>query len=77
MTMTWDGFEAAGLCECGQALDGHPPLGKPRDWGHGRPCSRTALDRGHGWDGRPAPDHAAGVRARWSTDVHPSGEGAA
>ncbi|MCI0581410.1 MAG: hypothetical protein L0227_00705 [Chloroflexi bacterium] len=31
----YDGFEAAGLCECGQPLADHPPLPRPprlRSW---------------------------------------------
>lgn len=46
--------------DCGQRL----PVAKP--WDHGRPCAKTALDRGRGWDGRPAPEHTEGVKARWS-----------
>lgn len=51
-----------GICpDCGQELP------KARDWSEGRPCSRTALDRGIGWDGRPLPEHSDKVKARWST----------
>jgi hypothetical protein len=27
--MTWDELAAAGMCECGRQLSGHPPLIKP------------------------------------------------
>jgi hypothetical protein len=63
----WSALEAAGLCECGQRLDSHDPLAKPKPWSAGRPCSKTSLDRGHGWDGRPTPTHGAGSNSRWSS----------
>lgn len=47
--------------DCGEML----PIAK--DWSEGRPCSRTALDRGRGWDGRALPKHTDKVIARWST----------
>jgi hypothetical protein len=59
-------------CECGVAIAVHPPLPKPLPWGHGRPCSRTSLDRGHGWDGREMPAHSAAEVARWQTSHHRS-----
>jgi len=59
-------LEALGLCDCGQPLDGHPPLAQPKPWAHGRPCARTAVERGIGWDGRTAPTHTEAERRRWS-----------
>jgi hypothetical protein len=59
-------------CECGLAIAVHPPLPTPLPWGHGRPCSRTSLDRGHGWDGREMPAHTAAEVARWQTSHHRS-----
>jgi hypothetical protein len=55
------------LCECGRKLDGHPPLGKPTPWEHGRPCGKAVevsiwtLSRGE-WtpaapQGRSGRDH--------------------
>jgi hypothetical protein len=58
--------EAAGRCECGQKLATHAPLPAPLPWSHGRPCAKTSLDRGHGWDGRPMPQHGPGSRNRWN-----------
>jgi hypothetical protein len=58
------------VCECGLAIAGHPPLPKPLPWAHGRPCSRTLLDRGHGWDGRQMPAHTAAEAERWQTSHH-------
>jgi hypothetical protein len=46
--------------DCGQVL----PTALP--WEYGRPCAKTALDRGHGWDGREMPQHTARERARWA-----------
>ncbi len=66
LMLDFDTAEAAGLCECGQALDTHPPLPKPRPWEYGRPCSKTALQRGYGWDGRPAVQHTAKNTNRWT-----------
>lgn len=63
--LSWEELEAAGLCDCGGPLKGHPPLAKPLPLSHGRPCSWSALDRGRGWDGRPLPEHTALERARW------------
>jgi hypothetical protein len=37
--------EAAGRCECGVPLEGHPPLPKPLPWAHGRPCGRLVDGR--------------------------------
>ena len=65
-TVDYDAMEAAGLCECGQPLDVHQPLPKPKPWGYGRPCAKTSLDRGHGWDGRPAVVHTAKAQSRWN-----------
>lgn len=47
--------------DCGNRL----PVKKP--WGEGRPCSKTALDRGRGWDGGPLTMQSPGHVARWST----------
>jgi hypothetical protein len=47
--------------DCGKRLP------KPLPWGHGRPCSRSSLDRGHGLDGREMPAHSAAEMARWQT----------
>ena len=66
MTLDFDAAEAAGLCECGQPLATHEPLPKPKPWAAGRPCSKTSLDRGHGWDGRPAVTHSQAMQARWN-----------
>lgn len=66
-TMSWEELEAAGLCECGQALDDHPSLAKPLPWSYGRPCSKTALERGYGWDGRQPVVHTLRNRSRWSS----------
>ena len=40
--------EAEGRCECGIALDIHPPLTAPRPWSHGRPCARNLSNFGFG-----------------------------
>ena len=32
----------------------------------GRPCAKTALQRGYGWDGRPAVTHTTAVQRRWA-----------
>jgi hypothetical protein len=66
MTLDFDVAEAAGLCECGQPLDTHEPLPQPKPWAAGRPCAKTSLDRGHGWDGRPAVAHSPAMQARWN-----------
>lgn len=66
-SMSWAELDAAGLCDCGDPLDGHPPLPAPLPWGHGRPCALTSLDRGQGWDGRPLPAHTDRETRRWST----------
>jgi hypothetical protein len=58
--------QVAGLCDCGAPLADHPPLPRPLPWEHGRPCAKTSLDRGHGWDGRPTPTHGPGSRQRWN-----------
>lgn len=34
--LEWDELEALGLCECGQALESHPPLPRPRPLSSGR-----------------------------------------
>ena len=60
------------VCECGVLIRIHPPLAKPLPWGYGRPCSRTSLDRGHGWDGREMPTHTAAEVERWQTSHHRS-----
>lgn len=62
----FDALLAAGVCECGVPLDDHPPLPKPKPWDAGRPCAKTVLERGHGWDGRPAVEHGPGSRNRWN-----------
>lgn len=50
-----------GICpDCGQRL----PEALP--WDYGRPCSKTSLDRGRGWDGRPAVQHTDAERERWA-----------
>jgi hypothetical protein len=64
--LDFDALLAAGVCDCGQPLEGHPPLPRPLPWGHGRPCSKTVLERGRGWDGRPAPVHSSAVQQRWA-----------
>ena len=59
-----DRGEWGGICpDCGQKLPDPP---KPLDYG--RPCSRTSLELGHGWDGRPMPEHTDAVRRRWLGD---------
>jgi hypothetical protein len=50
----------------GLPLEGHPPLPRPLPWAHGRPCAKTSLERGRGWDGRPAPVHPTAVQQRWA-----------
>lgn len=60
------------ICECGVLIAVHPPLPKPRPWELGRPCGKSALDRGRGWDGREAPKHTAGNVARWSPSKGPA-----
>jgi hypothetical protein len=42
-TMTWEQLEAAGLCECGRKLDGHPPI---QPWRKGPPPVSHAHQRG-------------------------------
>lgn len=37
-------IEAEIRCECGQLVEGHPPLAKPKPIGHGRPCTREPAD---------------------------------
>ncbi len=66
MTLDYAAAEGAGLCECGQQLDNHAPLPAPKPWATGRPCSKTALQRGYGWDGRPAVEHTPGQKSRWT-----------
>ena len=59
-------------CECGVAIAVHPSLPRPLPWAHGRPCGKTSLDRGHGWDGREMPVHTAAEVARWQASHHRS-----
>lgn len=61
----FEAAEAAGRCECGASLDDHPPIPDPLPWDYGRPCAKTALQRGYGWDGREAVERTAGQKARW------------
>lgn len=65
-SIDFDAFEAAGLCECGTPLDGHPPLLEPLPWNYGRPCSKTSLQRGYGWDGREMTVRTPGHVKRWT-----------
>lgn len=49
------------VCQtCGHTL----PL--PLPWDYGRPCAKSTLERGRGWDGREAPQHTEGERERWA-----------
>jgi DNA-binding CsgD family transcriptional regulator len=61
----FEAAEAEGRCECGASLDDHPPIPAPLPWDYGRPCAKTSLQRGHGWDGRPAIEHSEAQKARW------------
>lgn len=40
--MSFDELLEAGICDCGQRLEGHPDLPPARPWGEGRPCSVNA-----------------------------------
>lgn len=51
---TMEELWAAGVCECGQALDTHPPLAQPLPMDHGRPCARPA-NLGWGYNARGEP----------------------
>ena len=44
------------VCECGVPLDVHPPLPKPLDWSHGRPCAAESSTRvfSRAWRNRKA-----------------------
>ena len=64
--VSWDEREALGLCECGQRLDDHDPLPKPLPWSYGRPCSRSTIELGRAWDGRPAFEHTPKNRSRYT-----------
>lgn len=61
---TLSGYVWVDACECGTALSDHPSLPQPLPWSHGRPCAKTAVERGYGWDGRPAVEHKRGSRWR-------------
>lgn len=69
-SLSWEELDALGLCECGVALDVHPPLPKPKEWPEGRPCAKGALERGHGWDGTErTKEPTEGHRRRWEAKV--------
>lgn len=34
--LAWEELEALGICECGQSLDAHPPLPRPKPLSSGR-----------------------------------------
>lgn len=71
-TATFDELLEAGFCDCGRVLEGHPPLDPPKPWSHGRPCARSAFDRGRGWDGSPIDENQGQRRAqsaRWGEGI--------
>lgn len=54
--MTYDELLAAGLCDCGTPLEGHPPLPKPLPWSYGRPCGKPAGESRWSTTSRREPD---------------------
>jgi len=71
----WDELVAAGRCECGRPLEGHPPLPRPRDWAEGRPCGRSLRFPSGSSAGLGVRPKAA-LPAHWRLHVRERDEGA-